>query len=220
MKKRLLIAFSLILVMAGCRKDPDFDLINFGYEYFPNLTGSFIEYRVQHITFGITTDTTEYFMREFVSETFIDNVGTPANIVERAVRSSVDEPYTTQLVFTQKRTPTNAQRVIDNQRVIHMVFPLQTGQSWDGNGHNVMEPWMFSTGPIGVAHSVGPLTFDETVRINQRENVNLVEQQIAWEVYAKGIGLVERYYKNVAFQNFELVGEEFHWRITGFGGTN
>jgi hypothetical protein len=156
-------------------------------------------------------------MREFITESFLDNQNHPATMVERSIRFSVTEPYQVQKVLAQKRTHTSAQRFEDNQRFVLLTFPLRGGNTWDGNAYNVQDRWDYVMLEPGVPHQVGPFTFDETVRVNQRDNVNLIEQQVAWEVYAKDIGLIEKYYKNLSFQNFEIVGEEFHWKVTGFG---
>lgn len=217
MKKLLLALTLLTIVFSGCRKETDFEAFEFGYEYFPNFTGSFIEYRVEHITHGIDSDTSIYFMREFVAESFLDNQNHPATMIERSVRNSITEPYQIEKMLVQKRTQTSAQRFEDNQRFVVLNFPLRQGHSWDGNAYNTNEPWEYMMLLPGIPHQVGPFTFDETITIRQRDNVNLVEQQIAWEVYAKDIGLIEKYYKNITFQNFELSGVEFHWKIIGFG---
>lgn len=208
----------VVLSIAGCAKEPSYEAIDFHYDYFPNLTGGFIEYQVQEINHDAgVSDTLNYFMREFVAESFIDGNGHTATRVERSVRLSLDDEYELVEVIEQKRTPTNAQRVEDNQRYVVMVFPLTEGETWDGNAYNVMDPWDYVSGPVAQPYQVGFYSFDETVRIDQRNNINLVEQQEAWEVYARNVGLIQKHYKNLSFQNFELTGSELYLSVIGFG---
>ncbi len=220
MKQNYFLYIVLIAAMAGCKKEPNYEEIEFGYEYFPNLTGSFIEYQVQTIQYGETNDTTVYFLRELIAESFVDAVGHPATRVERYKRQNILETYVLDEVWVQKRTATLAERVEDNQRYIRLVFPPEVGKSWNGNAYNTFEQWDYTITSIGESTTIGAFTFDETLRVNQRDNVNLIEQQVAWEVYAKDVGLIEKYYKNLEFQDFVITGEETEMRVIGFGSIN
>jgi hypothetical protein len=212
------LTFAAVLLLTGCAKEPSYDAIDFHYDYFPNLTGGFVEYQVQEITHDAgTSDTLNYFMREFVAESFIDGNGHTATRIERSIRFALTDDYELVQVLEQKRTPTNAQRVEDNQRYVVMVFPLAEGETWDGNAYNVMDRWDYVAGPVAQPYQVGFYDFDETVRIDQRNSVNLVEQQVAWEVYARNVGLIQKHYKNLTFQNFEITGSELYLSVIGFG---
>lgn len=219
--KHLYLFFALLIVLfSSCRKDPDYEEIDLAYDYFPNLTDSFIEYKVNTILYGTTNDTLEYYLREYIAESFIDVIGHPSTRVERFKRNSPDEPYQLDEVWVQKRMTTAVERVEDNQRYIRFIFPPEEGRTWDGNAYNTFDPWEYEFIEVGVPRTVGPFSFEETAFIQQRDNVNIVEQQVAYEVYARGIGLIEKYYRNLSFQGGEIVGEETEMRVIGFGSFN
>lgn len=220
MKHLYLSCALLIVLFSGCRKEPDYEAIDLAYDYFPNLTDSFIEYQVNTIVYGTTNDTLQYLLREYISESFIDAIGHPSTRVERSVRSTINEPYQLVEVWSQKRTTTAVERVEDNQRFIRFIFPPEKGRAWNGNAYNTLDEWNYEFVEIGVPRTIGAFTFDETAFIQQRDNVNLVEQQVAYEVYARGVGLIEKYYRNLSFQGGQIVGEETEMRVIGFGSFN
>ncbi len=219
--KHLYLSLALLIVLAsGCKKEPDYEAIDLGYDYFPNLTDSFIEYKVNTILYGTTNDTLEYFLREYIAESFIDVIGHPSTRIERSKRNSINEPYQLEEVWSQKRTTTAVERVEDNQRYIRFIFPPEEGRTWNGNAYNTLDDWEYEFIDVDVPRTYGAFTFDQTAFIQQRDNVNLVEQQVAYEVYARGIGLIEKYYKNLSFQGGQIVGEETEMRVIGFGSFN
>ena len=207
----------LALLFAACQKEEDYTEVDLGYDYFPNLTGTYIDYRVDSIHYGTTVDTTVYFLRELITESLADGEGQFATRVERYRRMSLQDEFTLMNVWTQKRTTTTAERNEGNQRYIRLTFPVRAGESWNGNAYNTEDPRNHTYGEIDQPYAIGPLQFEQSVRVDQGSISNLIEQREAWEVYARGYGLIHKYSKELEYQNFEITGVEMTYTAIGYG---
>ncbi|MCH2200055.1 MAG: hypothetical protein MK081_14855 [Flavobacteriales bacterium] len=204
-------------ILSGCTKETDFEAIDLGYDYFPNIEGTFIEYEVDSINYGIEVDTVHFYLKEVIAEEFIDDEGNLATRIERFKKFNMDDEYVLTDVWVQKRTSTTAERIEENFRYVRLAFPVETGEVWDGNAYNIEEAWDYTYTAIGVSYNNGVLPFSNTLRVRQRENINLVDQESAWEVYARGIGLVHKKLTDLNYQFFEITGVDMEMRAIAFG---
>ncbi len=216
--KKLLLALLCIAVLASCKKkELDPAEIDFGYEYFPLKQGLYRHYLVDSIGHDITSDTSSFQIKEVLGPSYTDNTGHPAYEIMRYKRAGNGMPWTLNAVWTAKRTPTTAERYDNNERFIRMVFPIKEDSNWDGNAQNLRAPWMHTYSGIGSAVQVGPFTFENTLRVNQRNNINLVDQELAYEIYAYNIGLIYKKYIDLNFQEDGIFGVEMEMRLIDYG---
>ena len=210
--------FVLVLVLAACKKtETDFEEINLGYEYFPTATGYFIDYEVDSISHNITIDTTQFYLREVMVEDFIDEEGQLAWRVERYKKNNLQDTFQLTDVWVQKRTTTSAERFEENQRFVRLIFPVNEGKSWNGNAYNTSEPWNYNYTNVDEPYSLDLLSFSKTLTVNQRNNINLVDHEIAYEVYAYGVGMVYKQLTDLEYQNFQVTGVEVEMKAIGYG---
>jgi hypothetical protein len=200
--------------MACKKNEPDVSAIDLGYEYFPNISGKYIEYEVDSIHYSAENDTTHFFLREEYAEDFVDGEGQAAVRIERYKRTSADEPWILKDVWSQKRTTTTAERIEENQRFVRLVFPVSPDATWDGNAYNSMDTWEYEYQEITEPFEYEGLTFPNTLKVQQRNNINLVDQEEAYEYYAKGIGLVHKRLMDLNFQDQQITGVDMTmWMI-------
>lgn len=209
--------FIAALAMASCKKDPDLTMVQFGYEYFPIELGSYKIYLVDSIGHDLTSDTAQFQIMEVVEEQFTDNVGNPAYRIGRYKRITSSDDWSFQYTIVEKRTTTFAERKEGNLSYIKMVFPINDEQTWDGNAYNFMDPWNYAYSGIGLSANLGLFNFDRSLTVNQRNSVNLVDQEIASEIYAAGIGLIHKQLIDLNIQNEELTGIEWEQTILAYG---
>lgn len=208
----------LLVAVTGCKKE-DPPVLDLGYAYFPNNVGTFIEYEVDS-TSWVADVSTEYnfFLREEYVETFIDNEGQLAMRVDRYKRTNASDPWNFDSSWSQKRTSTTAERIESNARYVRLVFPINSERSWDGNAYNETESWTHGYSSIGGQHIVNAsFIFDDVVRVNQRNVSNLIDQEEAWEIYARDLGLVHKRFRDLSFATLELEGVDMEWRIVASG---
>jgi hypothetical protein len=212
------ICYSLLLlaVFSSCKKEEPAE-IDLGYDFFPNEVRSFIVYRVDSIHYGINQEEFTFQIKEVLANEFIDGEGKAAMSVERYKRQTNADPWVLQNVWVQKRTPTAAERVEDNIRYVRLAFPVEDGKSWNGNAYNTLGEWEYEYADVDEPFELGINSFSKSLRVNQRNNVNLVDQEIAYEVYARGVGLVQKYFKDVSIQPGQMSGVEYTWSVLLYG---
>lgn len=214
---RFIIPLFAIVLLAACKpKEQDLSNIELGYDYFPNRTDSYIVYAVDSTHYGITEETFSYQIKEVMSETFVDDTGQPAVRVERYQRHYASQPWILVDVWVQKRTSTTAERMEENVRFIKMEFPVAEGGTWQGNSYNTLGNWQYKYENVGLPADIGELEFDKALKVNQRYNVNLVQNQIAYEIYAYNIGLVYRQFTDVEYQNGTPSGVDVRYRAISY----
>jgi hypothetical protein len=226
--KRYLPVLLIALIWAACAKDEENPQIDLGYDYFPVKIGHFTEYAVDSIAYDSEGDhdTSSYFVREVIESEIIDALKEPALRIERFKKDSLHHEWQLVDIWSAKRTSNNAQRVEEDKRYIRLVFPITTSAQWDGNALNTEDEWRHVYTEIGVAKAYDDLSFSNTVTVLQREFQSLIDDQYAYEVYAPGVGLLEKYYRVLETRTdytIDPVGEnilggvEYHFRIIDYG---
>ena len=69
------------------------------------------------------------------------------------------------------------------------------------------------------SYTVGDFTFDSTLVVNQRDNINIIDLETAYEVYARDVGLIEKHYTDqVKSINSGLVtsGTSMTWTLIDY----
>ena len=216
MNKRLQLLFLSFLVLAifACKKTPDnYQLPEEGFEYYPLEIGKYHIYEVDSVIFdpqsgGTLVRENKIFIKEEIIDTLRDNEDKLAYKIERFERASDTLPWQISSVFTAALHEENRQalRTEDNFRFIKMIFPVQNFKNWDGNVHfdeqatiqvegetlQMFKAWAYRMDNVGAPDTLGVFNFDETLNINQADSENAIELRIAFEKYAKGIGLYYR----------------------------
>ncbi|MBL7941996.1 MAG: hypothetical protein JNM00_04485 [Flavobacteriales bacterium] len=209
--------FAVSLVFVSCKPDEETEEINLGYDYFPVDIGKYITYEVDSIGYGLTGDTANYLIKEITVEQILDATGEVAIKVERYRSDNNGTSWYLADVWTKKRTATSAQKVEEDVRYVRLVFPLEVGKSWNGNAYNTMDAWNYVYEDIDVPRSFGLLSFDQTLEVNQRNNMNLVDQEVASEIYARGVGLVYKRLTDLNVQSGEITGIDMEMTIVDYG---
>ena len=82
-------------------------------------------------------------------------------------------------------------KVEENERYIKLIFPVASGQAWNGNAYNSLGEQDYQYGNVNVPYSVNGLNFDSTATVLQDDIVpdsNLVQVRIEEEMFAKHVG--------------------------------
>lgn len=214
--------FSLLLLaglaLAGCKKDPP-EEVDLGYDYFPNRVGTYFEYEVDSTDYDAGVETPfHFYVREEFSETYIDGEGQLAMRVERYVRQNPGDTWLLEGTYAQKRTATTAERIEGNRRFVHLVFPINSERTWDGNAYNDLATWNYTYANIGAPYILNAsFQFEDAVKVNQRQVFNLIDQEEAWVIFAKDIGLVHRRFKDLSYAFGNLDGVDVEYILTDYG---
>lgn len=190
---------------------------DFYYDYFPIEIGSYVTYDVEENIYDLQSTSETYQIKELIESEFVDNLGRPSLRIERYKRATADDEWKIKDVWHSTRTTSQAEKTEENVRYVKMSFPIRNYQEWDGNIYNTENEWLYFYDSIGDSRTINGLSFDETVKVVQRENFNLIEQEEAYEIYANGVGLIYRKLIDLDFNDDQTTGRELYQTITSYG---
>ncbi|MCB0621246.1 MAG: hypothetical protein KDC43_22515 [Saprospiraceae bacterium] len=209
-----------LLVFLACQKE-DLYTADPGYEYFPVGIGYWWEYQVDSIVYDPTSvepiDSVRVYWREEVTDTLSDLAGRTIYRIDRFERAADTSTWQIKEVVTALVEEGRATRTENNLELIPLIFPLQADSRWNptafvdpttivivaGESIELFKGWEASVKNLGEPATVGSDTFPETVQIALAGNENLIELREATEIYAKGVGLVSRYWRILDTQTLD-----------------
>jgi hypothetical protein len=189
----LLSTTALSFFFFACKKDKEITAIDLGYEYYPNKIGNFVVYQVDSLyynDFTGTIDTFNFQIKEKITENFSDLSNRESQRIERYYRKNENENWLLKDVWYLNRTSNTAEKVEENVRFVKVIFPLKKEMTWNGNRFNSLGEKNYTLTKLHEPFTIGQLNFDSTIYISQEADSNLIEKKIAFEIYAKHIGLV------------------------------
>jgi hypothetical protein len=216
-----------IILITACKKTIDMPIqkdFTSDLAYFGLKKGRFIEYDVTHIIHDDEVDihdTIKFRLKTIIGDTITDNEGRKANKYIRLLWNNSNDTWEIKDIWTAIIAGKNAELTDENQKIIKLTFPINKSIFWN--------PSIFSTVPsenyiydkIHIPLNFNNHLFDSTVTVLQNNYFTLVDYKFQTETYAKNIGLISKYYKNLRIKNFDTLqvkkGEEWFYTITKFG---
>lgn len=203
--------------MACSDSEPEEENVDLGYNYFPTQMGATWLYKVDSLVYddnsGQTTiDTFVFQYKEQITGSYVDVTGETAQQVSRFYRYNDTLPWTALNQWTQMRTALNAQKVEENTRYVKLVFPIERNKKWNGNLYNALGTEQYVVSYVDQASTVGTTAYPLTVKVQQLNEVNAIEEIVRYEIYARDIGMV---YALSDSLNTQLSGSRgFRYRFT------
>ncbi len=221
--KNKIAVFSLLVIIASCKKEKE-EPVNFNYEYAPQTIGHYCIYDVMEITHDDATnihDTITYKLKEKIESSFIDDQGRPSLRLEQSKLDTATGNWNITDIWTSTRVTSRYEKFEEDERFIRLAFPVKQDATWDGNAYNQIGKWDYKYTDVDVPRVYNGLNFSQTARVLQMDEFNFVQKQLAYEVYAKNVGLVYKYYKYFTIDSFDStkadVGSELYMNITYYG---
>jgi hypothetical protein len=221
-KISVILFFGLTLLSLSCRQQVNPP--EFGFEYFGWEEGKYITYEVTQIFHDAAVnvnDTNKFILKTVVGEPVIDNEGREANKFFRYSYDIETEELFDQRVWTGIIADSRGELVEENQRIIRLVFAIRPSKTWNINAFNPMEEEIAEYSDLHLPKSFYGQMFDSTATVFYEDFFSLVDYIKKYDVYAKGVGLVHRSYKDLTINNFDTLniskGTELHYRLIDFG---
>jgi hypothetical protein len=213
---------ALLLVLTACEKSVT-ETLEGGTvsDWMPLKQGSSITYRLDSTVY-VSNNTSKvvrsYIVKDVVESSFTDNTGRKAFRIVRRTRDARDTlQWLPNAVFTATPMEKSVEWVDNNLRFIRLQLPMRDGFSWKGNSYvntlsdpnlQYLDDWSYTFDSVGKPKTVEGRNFSETLTVNQRnEVVNNPGDKARYfsvtrsrEVYAKGIGLVQRDFLHETWQ--------------------
>ena len=212
-------------ILIACSKKIDDSQNQLHTEYYDLTPGRFIEYEATEITHNsnsaIQHDTLNYFLRVQIEDTIYDNLGRLNRKYVRYKRFSTNDNWLISDVWMAFKDNNNAELIEENERIIKLKFPVNSYTNWNANVFNSSSSLECFYEQIHSPKIINGLFFDSTATVNQGSDRNLIRFYKKQEVYAKGIGLVYKYYKDLNISNFDTLsittGKELFLRPIQYG---
>lgn len=181
------------LLFYSCSKENETIDPDIGHDYSGLYLGNYIIYNVDSIyydDFNDTVITTNYKIRELVAEAYTDLEGEEAFKINRYRKDHDTLNWVLIDVWNAKLTQRNFQKVEENVRFIKLIFPVSQGAIWNGNSMNNEGEMSYSYESIDNPESIGGNALSLVLTVDQYEDINLIQEQLFEEKYAKGVGMV------------------------------
>ena len=187
--------FFLILIINFSCDPEEYSEVKSYQDYFPieiQKEKKFLVTNIIHNSFG--KDTSSYYLKEIITESFTDLEGDTAYRIQRYWRTDTTQTYEIKDVWVVKKSENSIQQLEENIRFTKLIFPINKNSFWNGNAFNNLGYQEYSVQSIHTDFNLNDLTFDSCVSINQNYKSNLLEYENSQEIYSLGLGLV---YKEV-----------------------
>ena len=202
----------LVLINLSCSKQVNYENSFIKVDEYSGLTkGRFIVYDVKEINHTpatattVISDTLHYELKVVIEDTLYDNLGRLSWKYSRFKRNSSSESWVQTDVWTSYVDRNNFELVEENQRIIKMKSPIKNSTNWDANIYTNLGSTNYSYLNINNSFTFNNLFFDSTVTIDQEDLRNLIDYRKKMEIYAKGVGMVYKYYKDLDIANFDTL---------------
>jgi len=223
-KNILLLILCSAIIVTSCKKG-DNTPVDFHYDYYPIKKGHFIVYNVLEVRHDIQStnqhDTSIYQLKIVIGDTILDLENEISNRFYRYTRPSDTNAWQIKDVWTTKISGNRAELVEENQRVIKLVFAPTTEKNWNANAFNMFDKLDCYYRDLHQSRVIDGHSFNSTLVVEQEDFFSLIDHRRKFEIYAKGVGLVKKFYKHHEIMNFDTLnirkGNEIHYNLVEFG---
>ncbi|MEP2611883.1 MAG: hypothetical protein ABJH57_18720, partial [Cyclobacteriaceae bacterium] len=195
---RRIVGFLLIVSVFGavsCDGSEEPDPIDLGYDFYPINPETYRIYQVDEIKYDLLgPDTTNYQIRESISDSLISESGIVSYVLKREKRTDSADVWKTDSLWTLRKDQSAVVITENNVAVIKLSFPIVDGKVWDGNAQNIKPSQSFYyeiPEPLIELHTL--IETESIVKVISADlEPNLVNQDQRFDVYARNIGLIEK----------------------------
>ncbi|RYD92074.1 MAG: hypothetical protein EOP54_21420 [Sphingobacteriales bacterium] len=232
-----LICAAAALSFQACKKSSETFQTTAIAEYAPLVPGKYVSYAmdslVYYTNFNASQVTISYQVKYQVDAAITDNLGRPAYRIFRYIRKTPAQPWVPDATFTGINTGDGYEFIENNYRYIKLKQPIREGFSWKGNTFidtrsinsevKYLDDWDYVYANVDQPAQVGSYSLDSTLTVEHRDDslnhpitaiTNFADKTVSREIYAKGIGMVYRYFLHYEYQGVNRTYNGYGVRYT------
>lgn len=200
----------MLSIMTSCGDNeietPDPALL--GYDYFPLEVGNEWVYRVDSVlvaNLGLANVVSSSFVKEEIVELISNSDDEKIYKIERSYKKDSISQWRLTDVWSVRINNSQAIRTEGNLSFIKLVFPAVDGTKWDGNAFfdsdksfpvaaenlTIYMDWSYRISDLE-SHFVGGTLYNDVKEVSHIDEETFISKRFSSEVYAKGVGLIER----------------------------
>jgi hypothetical protein len=184
----------LCFFLAACSEEFESPNPELGHDYQPLVVGNFWIYQVEETIYYGENDSEDsnFFYRDLVRSSYLNAENEVVYIVAR-FKSPDRMDWSFELEYSMVYRDQALLRTVQNTPLVALVFPPEQGKVWNGKIYQVEGNDEFEIEQVGTSSIPGFETV-EIVKVRQEElDDNITIRDMRYEVFGKGIGLVEKY---------------------------
>ena len=194
MQKTISLILAATVFLFSCSKDEEeFVEPYLGHDYAGLEIGKYVIYDVDSFfydDFNGLIDSSFYQVKEVVDSKITDLEGDEAFKIIRYRKESDTTGWVLIDVWSSKLSTTNFQKVEENVRFLKLIFPINLSDTWNGNALNNEGEQLYDYTAVEQSETIGGNALSNVLTVLQFEEINLIEEKVFEEKYAKGIGMV------------------------------
>lgn len=222
----IILSIAILGLFQSCTKidSPNFHFDYFGYEY-----GRYVIFDVVEITHDKKIDqhdTLYYQLKTKWGDDYTDNEGRLGKEYLKFTRSNSSEAWGLSDKWHGTIDGIRAELVEENQRVIKLVFSPTLYKEWDMNTYNSNGEVDSYYRKIHQDTTINGTFIDSVLTVEYEEGFSSeIDSVRSFEMYAKGIGLIHKHYKDIHFQFLDSgqvdpevnIGKELYYNYVSSG---
>lgn len=216
---RLILIAGLILLQFACSKQSNEApvLLN-AREYFPLDSASFWQYDVSFINIDAAVGTFDTLNAQLKMSYRNYDDSLEMHVLDRYIREDSSQAWSEYDVVTASWNKLSLHWVENNLRFVKLTDPILNNKSWNGNSFNILDDWNYYYSNLNTSFEFNGYSYDETVRVEKRDVKNVIQEQRAFEVFARYIGSVYEFEADFIYQGGEItLGNSREMILTKFG---
>lgn len=199
-----------LVALSACKEESFKDEADFGYAYLPSDLDYWQEYEVDSIFYDdvstpSTIDTSHFYIREYYESQFLNASGEENIRVEQYRKQNITDAWYLYQVGSVQVNANSFQRNFKDLRFLNLIFPIRQGVEWQGHSYidafdeaslEYLDPnkydWSYEYLEVDLPYNLSNFSFDSCLFVLQIDEENLFEKKYSKEIYARGVGLVEK----------------------------
>ena len=201
----LLLILGSLLSLGACTKKEEVPAPDLGYDLFPTAIGTWVEYQVDSMwrdDLSNVHDSVSYTVRVRIVDHFTDLEGRACQKIHRYVLDANGD-WVVRDVWSSTVNEFAAEMTEENYRRLKLSFPVRASRRWDihvyGTGATGDtgrdEQLLVSYAEVDAPWSTDLLSFPKTALVKNTVPPNFIETRRFEERYAKGVGMVQKYWE-------------------------
>jgi hypothetical protein len=216
--KGFILLIALLAFAYSCKKSEQ-ETINMGYNYFPLETNNYSVYQVDSIVwddYNSTIDTFNYQVKLLIDSQYYDNENRLSYRWKKFTKTD-----TTQWAFNTNYSLTitneRLESVQENMRYIKLIFPVIAGSNWDYNSLNIDDAADSQYSDVDYESTILGIKNDSCLTVTYNEEVDLIQEVIYEEKYARNVGLFYSRHTNKRKLTTGLQGYSVVYQLLEYG---
>lgn len=194
-EKFLILLVTSVCLFQACEESEVPDVSLSGSGYYPLQVGNFWTYQMEQIDYLVLgNDTSSYELRELISDSLVSASGEVTYLISRQLRE--DSEWRTDSIWTVRKDSRSVVVTENGRALVKLVFPVNVGESWDGNAFNNQGFQSFNYAPVASGEILSDLLDQDTALVAKTVLSDLISPIVGRdqrsEIYVNGIGLVQK----------------------------